>query len=77
MDATAVESSKTASLKSVLVVIALISNVLNNPAMSEIPLCIVLKVNLECIGSAFHVVCANRKVDKNNEAIMVAMFFMA
>ena len=40
------------------------SNILNNPSISEIPRSTVLEDNFECIGIAFHIVRADKKVLK-------------
>ena len=62
MVAISTESSKTASLKSALPVVMVTSNVLNKPATSEMPMCVMLKVNFECHGSDFQAICANSGV---------------
>ena len=45
-------------------VVTLMSNILNNPSISEIPRSTMLKDNFECIGIAFHIVRADKKVLK-------------
>src|SRR5215203_2274486 len=67
---------KAASLKSVLLVVIVTSKVLNRPAMSEIPRCITLKVNLECNGSTFHDVYANACVHNKTTAKIENIFFI-